>query len=530
LDSLLFIDPSLSGVTVPGSGPFVQIGASYLIPLIPNLPLVGNRVRKTAEELVFGGFPPPETLLTGAFTALLPTVGKRLEAMLKAPEQRGRNADNVGRSLQMMMQLRAQNGEPPPDKEEQKQMLEDAQFQGSLLSIFQFVESELLPASLAYEPSVFIRDMEESGAPEFWMSAIALNEEWRIAQDVFQDDDEAQIYMLERYGVDPLNLTGANQTVLQRPLDMSRFDWLDENPLAREFAPTTLIGLIPVPDSTDFYSQAYTAAKQEGAIVPKTSRFVLQSISAANANSSWRNTTEQYDTALALASYEYGVGSDGYNVRKEELDDWKSIEQKQLESLYFDWAPGASPDDPQVWGNVNRPTYGGQFDELMAFTAPGPEQEWLAEMNPEMLDYLQFVDFVFERAGENSVEVLEALGVSSRVPEEWWRRDDPETMGENLQNKREIKDWVAKGLDQYVETHEVSDANRLNIEWMNEYIITRMIMGWEYDEVRVAVPSEVPRRSTGRIPFLVEETLDEIGPPLRDEEVEQYQEEVPSYG
>jgi hypothetical protein len=372
--------------------------------------------------------------------------------------------------------------------------------------------------------------MEESGAPEFWMSAIALNEEWRIAQDVFQDDDEAQIYMLERYGVDPLNLTGANQTVLQRPLDMSRFDWLDENPLAREFAPTTLIGLIPVPDSTDFYSQAYTAAKQEGAIVPKTSRFVLQSISAANANSSWRNTTEQYDTALALASYEYGVGSDGYNVRKEELDDWKSIEQKQLESLYFDWAPGASPDDPQVWGNVNRPTYGGQFDELMAFTAPGPEQEWLAEMNPEMLDYLQFVDFVFERAGENSVEVLEALGVSSRVPEEWWRRDDPETMGENLQNKREIKDWVAKGLDQYVETHEVSDANRLNIEWMNEYIITRMIMGWEYDEVRVAVPSEVPRRSTGRIPFLVEETLDEIGPPLRDEEVEQYQEEVPSYG
>jgi hypothetical protein len=103
-------------------------------------------------------------------------------------------------------------------------------------------------------------------------------------------------------------------------------------------------------------------------------------------------------------------------------------------------------------------------------------------------------------------------------------------MRENLQNKREIKDWVARGLDQYVETHEVSDANRLNIEWMNEYIITRMIMGWEYDEVRVAVPSEIPRRSTGRIPFLVEETLDEIGPPLRDEEVEQYQEEVPSYG
>jgi hypothetical protein len=429
-----------------------------------------------------------------------------------------------------MLQLRAQNGEPPPDKEETKQMAEDAQFQGSLLSIFQFIEAELLPASMTYEPSTFIRDMEETGAPEFWMSAVALNEEWRIAQEVFQDDDEAQIYMLERYGVDPLNLTGANQTVVQRPLDTSRFDWLDENPLAREFAPTTLIGLIPVPNSTDFYSQAYTAAKQEQAIVPKTADYIMRSISASKADRAWRKITDEYDTTLALASYEYGVGSAGYGVRKEELDDWKTIEQKQLESLYFDWAPGASPTDPQTWGNVRPPTYGGQFEELMAFTAPGPEQEWLAEMNPEMLDYLQFVDFVFERAGENSVEVLEALEVSSRNPTEWWRRDDPETMGVNLENKRQIKDWVAKGLDQYVSTHEVSDPNRLNIEWMNEYIITRMIMGWEFDEVRVAVPSEIPRRSTGRIPFLVEETLDEIGPPLRDDEVDDYQEEVPSYG
>jgi hypothetical protein len=70
----------------------------------------------------------------------------------------------------------------------------------------------------------------------------------------------------------------------------------------------------------------------------------------------------------------------------------------------------------------------------------------------------------------------------------------------------------------------------LNVQWQIEYIFGRMIQGWEYDEVRVLVPADVPIRSRLPIEFDVEEVIEGIDPPVGDDEVDGLQEEVPSYG
>ena len=48
--------------------------------------------------------------------------------------------------------------------------------------------------------------------------------------------------------------------------------------------------------------------------------------------------------------------------------------------------------------------------------------------------------------------------------------------------------------------------------------------------MRLIVPEDIPLRSRQRLEgFDVSDTIDEIPAPLTDDEVDQYQEEVPSY-
>jgi hypothetical protein len=525
---MMFLDPSLRGLGLPGSSAYVQTAGAFLIPLLPKLPLIGDQIHDIAEDVAYGGFPAPESTLGGVVEAFFPTWGKRLDKMLKSPEQRGQNADNVLQAFTVMMQLRAQNGEPEPDETTRDQMLKDAQKAGTTLSVLQFVEAFLLPASPNYQPGLLVQDMQKTGAPEFWLSAVALNEEYRIAKEQFGDDEAAMAYMLQRFDVDPLKLQSKTHSVVRLPTDEPRFDWMQANPEATQFAPTTMIGLIPVPEGEEFYSEAWAHSVAKGAVQYKTPELGARMMNAQLGDRQWAYVRDEYDQELAEASYRYGPDSDGYRIRKEELDDWKDIEQKNIETVFFDWGAGIQPDAPNVWGAKERPTYGTQYEELMQFTVEGDARRWLEGENPEMVEFLDWADYLFQTASASGIAVGEALGRD--YDEEWWRRDDPETYGETLTNKRQIKEWVSAGFAQYLDTAELSDANRLNVEWQIEYIFGRMIQGWEYDEVRVLVPADVPIRSRLPIEFDVEEVIEGIDPPVGDDEVDSLQEEVPSYG
>ena len=528
LNSLMFIDPSLRGVGLPGAGPYWQIGSSFIVPLIPDFPLVGSGPREVAEAVSYGGFPAPERSIEGMAEALSPTWGKKAFNWLKSPEQRGQNADNVGVSLGVLLQLRAQNGQAPPTEDEMHDLKVQAQQQGSTLSFFQFIESLALPASVNYEPSLLIRDLQESGSPNFWLSALALKEEYRIASDVFEDPQLGQAYIAQRFGVDPLNLASKTKAVLQRPYDENRYRWIEANQDAVRFAPTTLVGLIPQEAGDDFYSPAWDQAVRDGTVEYLSVDATARLLTNAKADIAWRAITEQYKEEKVWASHAYGVGSEAYNLRVDELDEWKELQRKDVESVYYDWAPGIQATDPGVYGAVDPPTYGDQWDELMEFTVPGLAADWLAEANPEMLNFLEHVNYLFETAGESSIAVGEALGTGYK--DTWWRDSQAETYGESTDNKQAIVQWVVDGLEHYVNTTEMTKPNQLNVRWMIQSIFGRMIRGWEFDEVRLIVPEDIPLRSRQRLEgFDVSDTIDEIPAPLTDDEVDQYQEEVPSY-
>jgi hypothetical protein len=159
----------------------------------------------------------------------------------------------------------------------------------------------------------------------------------------------------------------------------------------------------------------------------------------------------------------------------------------------------------------------------MTFTEPGEARDWLDETNPEMVEFLDRVNDLWEQAAATSVE----LGKD----EDWWMSNDSEVYGITLDDKAAIKDWVVGGLQHLYDTMDLDENNQLNVQWMTQYIFSRLIQGWDYDERRVVVPQDIPKRSPMKLrDFDVAEVVEEIGPALADEEVDDYQEEVPSYG
>ena len=517
LTDLAFIEPSsIAGGALPGFSPYMQLGASYITPLLDNIPGVGDTIQGAAETAIYGDFPAPERGFEG-LKVFLPTVGKRIDAAMRDPKERGQQADNVLQSFMTMMQLRYQGGGAPLTKDEEDAFLKDAQAQGTLVSVLQIFDSMILPAQPRYELGWWAM-LEDSGDAPFWLSTDALNNDYAIAREVFGDDELAQGAMIQMYGVDPLRLQSRTQTLVQRPLDESRFKWLEDNPLARQFAPTTLIGLIPVPDSVEFYSQAWNQAVKDETVVYKTARLGAALSNADLGNRRFGNVTEIYDRELADASYQYGVGSEAYNLVKDSLDDWKDKEQISTEMMYFHWGVGGQPSEPNVWGGVTRPTYGTQFDEAMTFVVAGPARDWLMEQNPEMVTFLDKVNMIWETAQSSSLNAGAILGED--YDEDWWMSKDPETLGETLDMKQKIKQWVADGLQHQLNTLELSDDNRLNAEWWVEYVFARMIQGWEADEVLLIVPADVPKRSSQRLGIDVREIIEEIGPAVSDEEAE----------
>ncbi|GAF98087.1 unnamed protein product, partial [marine sediment metagenome] len=291
-------------------------------------------------------------------------------------------------------------------------------------------------------------------------------------------DVVAMQYFTERFGFDPLNVTGKSYMVKARPFSAEAFNDLEDMPELREHFDYTLMAFLPEGDNPDFYGPAWQEqfegsdpARQR--VTPDMGRQLINRQKGAMAYSLM---TTVYDEALEQAK---GVYADSPNQLKEyrkELARWKFEQAQDISVEYFAWG-----NDKEIAGAIQRPTYQQLYDEIMNVTLDGPARALAMKMNPELVGFLDRAQELAEQLEQHSLDLGHNI--------DWWRSASGGV--ENREEKRAVHEWYLNGLQYEIDqfTNEDSIASS---SWMLERIFTKLVEGVEFDDEVVLPPVEPP--------------------------------------
>ena len=486
LSSLLFVGGDARGTLGPSVGPLVQIPASYAQPLVKNWPFARNAM----NWLAYGDFAPGDVDDSGTLIKTpMPTWMKRTFELVTGEENKRVVGDEVA---QWYMALRQgpdvrYNAKGP---EAEQRAMERAREIGNQYMFMRVFDSIVMPANPRYLPG-FVKDASAQGKyANTWMTVAAVNSEFQSALQVFGDQAMARNYVAEKFGYDPLGLTGKTNKVKERPLNESEWQYLQDHDELRQLD-LLMMAFIPSEEENPFYYPAWRDAESEGAfeyLDPETSR---RMINQQLASAEWQQVTEDHEAALKQAETRFGKSSASYRqYRDVTLHNWKQNRKKSIAAQYMGFW---NPDQPfeQVYGSLKRPTKGDMWAELEAIGSPGSPKNLVARSadTDEANEMATFIEFIVQDMWPQ----MEAQSIERSNDASWWRTSYAESPGsrKTLYEAEHMRQWFVDGMQQHIEGMQTADG-QANARWLADTVMDRLIVGRDWDEDLFLIPSEPP--------------------------------------
>ena len=507
INSMMFIDPTARGVGMPGGSPIVQVTNALTAPAVEAIPIFKEQlkfVQNGLDWLTFGGkdkYRPGDPDAVSDVTSLItPTAVDRLVAMVFNQEHRETYGNTKFRLFQSLGSL----GDPSLNlstPEGARKAWDVANTAGTWLGWFRIVDAWFYPGQPQYFPE-FDQvppedDLDElkpdellsflSGASEELrqpvISMLRASAEYRYARELFSDA-EADLYMMERYGIVPSFLQSATQGIVQRPVSWGGVEWVDQNQWLIEHSPFTYAATVP-PDADDtFSSEAWNnlfgdfleieGVENQPVRVRRSPSELIQSIQRGMGYDQLRFQQDGYDKAVDQLRLQYGdnyASQTGYRSAKLVLD--QKLRQNKND-IQAEWRIVSGAQQGNIVGSRQGVTDQMYSDEIIDVGTVGTAANKAYRANaPALAD-----------VAENYAEMLTGLYQWSQLMErgtaspDWWKNGQSE-FAEAL--REDIASTVGKYYRSLDDPHAKSYA-----EWINRNIMDPYLDDWEWINDRFA--------------------------------------------
>ena len=381
LDQLMFIDPNPRGILMPGVGPIMQIPASAVTPKLEEFPVL----RDAINWFAFGDFEKIEPQNVGdMMMAFAPSWMRQAASAFMGQEHRREFGDDVGQLYEtLLMSGDAKYGDD--SMEQMRRTLAQAQSTGTALSWLKIVDRFVLPATGRYRPSTLI---EAAGSTEpFWITSMALSDEYRAAREMLgEDNDAANKYMIERFGINPLNLASNSYLISDAPVTKTAYDFLQTNEEISTHAPLTMMAWIDVPSDDEFYSPAWQRQIANGQRINVTPEQRAWMINEQKGWAEWEVVKAKSDEYLAIIRDTTDERSPERAEMNAAVNQWRNERSAEIFETYWAWdnQQKRHSDLPQ------KPTPVMLWDEMIdAGTVGSAANDYLKSVDPDMARFME---------------------------------------------------------------------------------------------------------------------------------------------
>lgn len=472
IDQLLFVDfGNPSSALKPGSSPLVQVTGAFVRPFLP------PSWKPFLDVPLYGDFSPPERSVTGVVGAFLPTWMRRvLSKVLEGEFDRRYGSMQIYAINSLTASADPTYRDAATDPDAARKVKQEAANIAGWMATVDIFTSMLTPAQPQNVVSIVGIDADGT---ESLKSIAALAPDFALMRQIY-GQEQALDYMLQMYGVDPLQFAPTSWAVTPRPVTREAELFLQENPHMKDEMPFTLLAWLPI-DEGEFYSEAWRNQFMDGSrerLSPEDATYYISHVAGSHRMQRLR---EQRDAAFEEVAQRYGGDrdNDGFRyMRDEVINPWYQDAYKDIYLQYWAFSPGRG-----VTGLTARPSYKEVIGELRTIATPGTAAyRTAANKSPEVHDFVKFAMEQWTQA--------EALSQQSDNLLTWWSTSDAKS-GE-AQN---VRDNFASNINVYLGG--MSQDARTQAEWIVNTIFTPLLTGFDFENPIIIAPTTASIENVG---------------------------------
>jgi hypothetical protein len=318
------------------------------------------------------------------------------------------------------------------------------------------------------------------------VSVLRAAEEYRLARETF-GDAEADMYMIERYGVLPSYLQSASTGIVEYPVTWGGTEWIDSNDYLLDIAPLTLSGTVPEDADDTFNSAAFNRLyghflKVDGVenqpIRRKRSPSELQqSVVRGLGYDQLRFQGALHERAVEQLRAKYGekyASDEGYRSQKLALDQKLASNRQSIISEFPIVSGGRQG---VITGSQNGALTRAYVDEVIRLGTPGTNEHTIFSKNlPELSKVAETYADLF-----NDLEAISRLQDRGKAAQEWWINGESD-------KAEALRKSIAQGVEAYYKSLE-GDA-RAYAQYLNRKLMDPLLKEWEWIDRRFAPEME----------------------------------------
>ena len=496
VSSLMFIDPSVRGITMPGTSPIVQLSTQWLAPTTESIPVFHD----TLQWITYGDQtqyrPGDIEELSDVTKGFVPTIFNRIIATAFDEQHR----ESLGNTKFRIFEALGLSGNATYDlttPHGARTAWDVASTTGSWLGLLRIMDAFTQPGQPQYSVEFTERDVEESTDDLSYqkvlyeasklpyeyqvpvMSLLRMHSEYRLSRELWSDT-EADLFMIERYGVLPAVLQSGSSGLVDRPTTFGEVEWVNNNEWLYDHAPLTMVGTVPADADDTFSSAAWNNQYGEYLMVEgvenqpirekRSPSELAQAVERSMGYDQvrWQDSLHEKAVEQLRASYGDGYASDnGYRMKKKELD---RILRHNKEQLYTQYQIVNGMHGGKIVGSRTDFTVDQMMQEVIDIGTVGSLANGAFRTNtPHLADvaeqYAEWFNFMYH------VSRLQEDGTASGS---WWMT------GESKQAEA-LRAMLAYDAERYFEYLTDPDA-KAYAKWLNENMLDPALSDWEWIE------------------------------------------------
>lgn len=483
----------------PGVSPVVQLTAQVTQPDTTNIPLFSEAM----SWLAYGGkeeYRPGEVNdFADVPQGFFPTVFNRLVSAAFDEQAR----DTMGNTKLRLFESIGISGDPEynimTNPANAVKAWDLANTAGSWLGWLRVLDAWFLPGQPQYAPEMKFPNPDLDTQPGQTMtleevifeasnlssetqyritSIIRANAEYRSARELW-GDAEADMFMIERYGILPAILQPASVGLVERPVSWGGVEWVDDNDWVQENAPLTLAWMVP-PDVDDTFSSrawnnqfgeymTFEGVENQPIRRKKSPSEITQSIQRGMGYDQVRHQTVQLERSVDELRKQYGAGyaSDpSYRAQKKELD---RIYRNNVEIIYTQYPIVRPSNQGDLVGAPQGITTRRYVDEVLELGTPGTTQNQAIRSNaPEIAVVAeQYADWL------KKMEAFSRVMDDGKASGEWWANS-------TSPNAQILQIALAQQVQTYYRSLTPGSHAQSYAGKMNERLLDPLINNWEW--------------------------------------------------